>query len=373
MLFSCLAGFVLGISFLSLPPVLDSLMALYGISYAGISILLSGLLWSYAIMQIPAGLISDRIGIPRAMFISLVLVGGGNFLSAAVPSYELALAGRIVTGIGIGLAFITVMKLIALHAPKGRIGTFQAFASGSFFFGCIVDYLLLPCIARFSWRWTFLAPGLSALLLLWILPRLTFTPPSGAHQTFTSLGRILKTPSTWVIGFLHAVSWGAVIAFGNWLPSLLTEVWGGPSTVPFAWGGAVGMLVSGIGRWVGGFFLIRISPTLVVRLSIIFIAITLLVLSLVTGPLLVFCLVLAAIWFGSVVFGALFHLAAKATYSLSQGTLFGVINFLGNVGAILFTILFGLSKEVFGSFHLGLPLLAAFSFVGFFAFRSIRK
>ena len=49
-------------------------------------------------------------------------------------------------------------------------------------------------------------------------------------------------------------------------------------------------------------------------------------------------------------FGALFHLAAWVTATDSYATLCGFINFLANLGAILFTLMFGLMKDTLGSF-----------------------
>jgi hypothetical protein len=47
-------------------------------------------------------------------------------------------------------------------------------------------------------------------------------------------------------------------------------------------------------------------------------------------------------------FGALFHLAAWVTATDSYATLFGFINFLANLGATLFTLMFGLMKDTMG-------------------------
>ena len=57
-------------------------------------------------------------------------------------------------------------------------------------------------------------------------------------------------------------------------------------------------------------------------------------------------------------FGALFHLAAWVTATDSYTTLFGFINFLANLGAILFTLMFGLMKDTLGSFTWGFFILS---------------
>jgi len=45
--------------------VLSEFMALYGVSYTQISVLMSALLWPHTIMQLPAGMIVDKLGVRR--------------------------------------------------------------------------------------------------------------------------------------------------------------------------------------------------------------------------------------------------------------------------------------------------------------------
>ena len=64
-LFALLVGLTVGIVFMNIPPVLTELMDIYGTTYTQISVLMSALLWTHAAMQIPAGMIVDRLGIRR--------------------------------------------------------------------------------------------------------------------------------------------------------------------------------------------------------------------------------------------------------------------------------------------------------------------
>jgi MFS family permease len=59
--FALLNGINLSIIIMNIPPVLSELMDLYGVSYTQISVLMSALLWMHAAMQLPAGMIVDRL------------------------------------------------------------------------------------------------------------------------------------------------------------------------------------------------------------------------------------------------------------------------------------------------------------------------
>ncbi|MDX2481699.1 MAG: MFS transporter, partial [Desulfuromusa sp.] len=115
-LFALFVALNLGLTFMNLPPVLDTLMPLYGVTYGGLSILLSALLWSHLAMQIPAGVIADRLGLRPTLIFGLACMSFGNFLPALWPELALAILGRVITGIGTGLVFLTAMKLVALYS-----------------------------------------------------------------------------------------------------------------------------------------------------------------------------------------------------------------------------------------------------------------
>ena len=363
--FTLLMGLNLGLVFLNIPPVIDDLMALYGVTYTKISLLISSLLWSHALMQIPGGMITDRLGVERALLISVIFMLGGNLISAVISTIEVAIVGRVIAGIGTGLSFVSTMKLVAIYAPRGRTGTFQAFFAGFFSIGSILAYIIIPRLISFGWQWIYLLPCFLCFPLgAWLIgiqSRSATAKPSNPLP----IRRIVSMRIGWVIGLYHALSWGSMISLGNWVPSLLRETWSGNGTVQLAWGGALVMLISGLGRFSGGFIIMRFSPVKIANGTIATLAIISFGLFVLRQPPIVLSLALLGAWFSSVNFGAFFHLASKATSADSLATLFGFINFLANLGAILFTLMFGLVKDTTGSFSWGFGGLAFLSLLAF--------
>ena len=101
------------------------------------------------------------------------------FLSSVAscsPFFELALLGRVITGIGTGLSFPVILKLVALYAPGGRIGAYQAFFGGCFSLGSIISYIAIPRLIAFGWQRIYIMPGLFSLLLLAMAPLLRLQP-----------------------------------------------------------------------------------------------------------------------------------------------------------------------------------------------------
>jgi len=365
MIFSILMGLNLGVIFMNIPPAMDGLMLLYGVSYTSISILLSALLWSHALMQVPAGMMTDHFGIKRTLVASLLFMGIGNIIPAFLPNFELAILGRAATGIGTGLSVSSTMKMVALHAPGGRIGMYQSFFGGFFSLGSIVSFLVIPHLAASGWQWIYAMPGLLSFPLLAMIPALRLGSETTSAFSSLHLGRAVNNRAGWLLGLCHALSFGSMLNLGNWVPSLLAEISKEGMAIGFAWGGALVMLTSGVGRLSGGFLLMRSSPFKVVTRSLAILSALFLGLFLIHDPMPALGLALLASWFASINFGAIFHLAAKATASDSYATLFGFINFLANLGAILFTLMFGFMKDATGSFTWGFFILALLSLTAY--------
>jgi len=351
-------GVNLGIIFMNVPPALDELMAFYGVSYTRISVLISSLLWTHALMQVPAGVITDRWGVRHTLIASLIFMVLGHAIPIMFQPLELAILGRVIAGIGTGLCVASTMKLVALYAPEGRIGTYQAFFGGFFSLGSIGAFVLIPHLVSYGWQWIYILPVIITLVLLAMMGVLEIKEEYAGTIASLNLGRVFRVPEGWALGFYHALSFGSILTLGSWVPSLLAEVWHASTTVQFAWGGALIMLISGIGRLSGGFILFKIRPLLIVHASILILFALFLGIFLIPFPGSVLTLALVAAWFASINFGALFHVAAQITPSHSYATMFGFINFLANMGAMIFTVMFGFFKDSTGTFTWGFAVLA---------------
>jgi fucose permease len=157
-----------------------------------------------------------------------------------------------------------------------------------------------------------------------------------------------------------------LVSLGNWFPSFLSEVWKSPNSAQFAWSGALVMLISGLGRLSGGLLLIEFNPWGITNTSILILSVVFSCLFFFfTSSYLVIILVLLASLLGSINFGAIFQLVSHATPSDSMGSLLGLTNFVANIGAVLFTLLFGWVKDTSGSFGSSFAVLSFLSLMTF--------
>lgn len=374
--FALYFGFNLGIIFMNIPPVLNNIMGLYKTSYRGISILLSALFWSHASVQLLAGLIVDHLGVKRAITVSLIFIIFGNALASILQIMSFAVVSRIITGIGTGISFVSIMKMLAVSSPNKHTGAYQSFFGGFFSLGSIAAYLILPFFYFINWRFIYWLPLINFLFLLAFLYFFKF--PYELEELPTNsplpLSKIIGSPIGWVIGIYHALSYGSVINLGNWITSLMAEFWENLPTIKLSWIGAIIMLVSGIGRLAGGFIIFYIASYKIANFSILILSFIFLALFLVNTPFFVLSLVIMVAFFASINFGAFFHLASKSVDGSSIGSLIGFINFLANIGAILFTLVFGFLKENLGTFSWGFVFLSFLSLsVVIFSFKHLQK
>jgi len=76
-------------------------------------LLASAYFYPYAIMQLPAGLLSDTIGPRKTVTVFLSLAGFGSIIFGMTPGAGPAIAARVLVGIGVSMVFIPTMKILS--------------------------------------------------------------------------------------------------------------------------------------------------------------------------------------------------------------------------------------------------------------------
>lgn len=74
----------------------------------------------YVLLQVPAGLLADRLGPRYTLGMGMIAMAVGSCLFALAPGIELAVAGRFLIGLGDALVFLNVIRLAALWFPRSR-------------------------------------------------------------------------------------------------------------------------------------------------------------------------------------------------------------------------------------------------------------
>jgi predicted MFS family arabinose efflux permease len=187
---------------------------------------------SYAVMQIPTGLLLDRFG-PRLVVIGLFLLTViGTLLFALSPSGSVMLVARIMMGAGCAGVFAGAFLIIARFYPPARFtpigATLNSFAMlGTFLATIPLAYL----VTTLGWRDSFLWIGiLMAMVALLAVLTLRDHPPGvdaqATRERQENLADVLA--GSWAVmrtpGILSITSGGMALSAGN----TILGIWGGP-------------------------------------------------------------------------------------------------------------------------------------------------
>ncbi len=74
----------------------------------------------YALMQVPVGVLLDRFGSRRLIVVGALLMAAGQLALALAESLPLAIAARVLVGIGDAMSFISVLRLVPAWFPAAR-------------------------------------------------------------------------------------------------------------------------------------------------------------------------------------------------------------------------------------------------------------
>jgi MFS family permease len=130
-----------------------------------------------AILQIPFGYLSDRIGRRRAISIGLVLFGIGSFVAAVSQDVRLLVLGRALQGAG---AISSVLLALVADLTRTEVRT-QAMAQVGIWIGAAfaIAFIVGPPLANlFGVPFLFFMTGIAAVLSLVYLYAVVPDPPS---------------------------------------------------------------------------------------------------------------------------------------------------------------------------------------------------
>jgi sugar phosphate permease len=145
----------------------DALQDAFGISAVMFGYLSSAYNWTYAILQLPSGLLLDRFGVRRAGMISTIIWSIASFAAALSTGIGTLFASRLLLGIGEAPTFPAYAKATGYWFPQDERSFATAiFDAGAKFSSAIGIPILGLVLLHFGWRWNFAATGLISVLFL---------------------------------------------------------------------------------------------------------------------------------------------------------------------------------------------------------------
>lgn len=218
----------------------------FGLSDHQMGWLFSSFFWSYALLQIPIGMVLDRFGVERVSRISTLLWSVASAAAAFASGFMGILGSRILLGIAEAPSFPANSKATGCWFPRRERALATAiFDAAAKFSNAVGVPLVALAVVHFGWRWGF---GITALLslLYFLVFVMVYRDPSQhrwltrkEHEYIRSGGATTEAPAqsgeVAMLGYLllNRKVWGLTIGFAaygysfylflTWLPSYLVQ------------------------------------------------------------------------------------------------------------------------------------------------------
>jgi MFS family permease len=235
-----LFGFFQRVTPASLAP---DLMRDFGLTAAGLGNLSAFYFYAYAAVQIPTGVMVDRLGPSRMFFAGALLAGAGSLLFALAGTPLAAGLGRALIGAAHGVAWVSMLKLVTHWFAPRRFATLSGLSLAVGTLGAVLAGPPLRWLADdFGWRGVIAVSGVLALALAAAIRVVMRDDPvqrgyasylpavdhGGAKTSIAAdLRAILRYPNPWLLALVNSGLCGAFLAFaGLWGVPLLSQVHG---------------------------------------------------------------------------------------------------------------------------------------------------
>ncbi|MFC5141655.1 nitrate/nitrite transporter [Actinomycetospora rhizophila] len=135
----------------------------------------------YAALQIPAGVLVDRVGPRKVIAGGAVLVAVGQVVLALAAPFWLAVAGRMLVGAGDAVTFVSVLRLIPSWFPARRVPLLNQLAGILGQLGQVISAVpLAALVLGTGWTPAYLAAGGTAVLVAVLVVAVVRDGPAGA-------------------------------------------------------------------------------------------------------------------------------------------------------------------------------------------------
>jgi predicted MFS family arabinose efflux permease len=336
------------------PPLIPVVVPVLGINMSQAGAYMSAFYIGYVLTQVPAGVLTDFVGVRLILTLSLIIEGVTTFSMGSITTYSTGFALRVMTGIGAGAVFGACTRAVMEWFPSRERGTAMGVLLASPSSGIVLASLSVPHLnVLLGWQGAFRVVGVvtaAAGALVFFLVRTSSTAKMGSSiiEGFKVVLGSKDLILTACCGF--SLMW-CEISMATWTFAHIKNL--GMSLVGPAWWI---MILYGIGGVLGPVFSGVASDKLGGRKQILILALA------VTAPVTVifgyqtsiYSLWIVGFIFGFVSYTANPHLTVLISEFAGQqyaAMANGTSNFIFQLASIIGPWVMGLAIDITKSFH----------------------
>jgi len=203
-----------------------------GLGPADLGLLTGAYFFSFAIFQLPLGILLDRYGPRRTEAVLLLFAALGAWIFSKADSLSGLILGRLLIGLGVSACLMAAFKAYVIWFSRGRLPMINGLQMAAGGLGALVATTPLQNVLSITdWRGVFTGLAIitvfASLFLWFILPE--HQSSADKHTTIKTqlkeMGQIFRSPVFWSIAPLTALSNGAFLAIhGLWIKPWLRDV-----------------------------------------------------------------------------------------------------------------------------------------------------
>ena len=203
-----------------------------GLGPADLGLLTGAYFFSFAIFQLPLGILLDRYGPRRTEAVLLLFAALGSWIFSKADSLSGLILGRLLIGLGVSACLMAAFKAYVIWFSSGRLPMINGLQMAAGGLGALVATTPLQNVLSITdWRGVFTGLAIitvfASLFLWFILPE--HQSSADKHPAIKTqlkeMGQIFRNPVFWSIVPLTALSNGSFLAIhGLWIKPWLRDV-----------------------------------------------------------------------------------------------------------------------------------------------------
>lgn len=352
-----------------LNPVMGELEKEFGLSGTQLGLMNSVFYFSYALLQVPAGILGDKIGKKKVLIPGFLLFGAFTAVTGWAKSWSTLLFARVVTGAGEGTYYGPQYGLSSEQIPKKYRSLGSAIINSGMAFGIALGLMASSWLVYdqgYSWRTPFFVMSIPTLLTglaIWLFVKEKKRQPveeGGVAKPKSKFTDLFKNRNLMV--FCSLFGFFVIL---TWLPYYLQSERG-------IAGSETGFITSLV-AWIsipGALLFSSLSDRLGKRKPLILVLVPVAILSMLsiiwmpnmTGVIVALCV------YGLVgklaLDPVLVALVADSVDENNYSSAFGLFNFIGMSSSILAPVIAGAARDMTGSLASSFYVSAALLVVG---------
>lgn len=237
----CLVSFVAYLLRTNITIAQEAMAPALGLSMVQMGIISAwGFQLSYALGQVPAGVLSDRVGARTMLLVAIVgwtlaSAASGSVSGGASVAFWALFLSRVLLGVSQAITFPAVAMVAARDIPDDRrVGASALYFAASSLGAALAPLLLAPVMARVGWRAVFFVTAAVGVVAaaVWLAsmpsdaPRPAGVPAVSLSAQHRAVGALFRVPALRWLSLSYLLHSAVYFVFVFWFVRYLTDARG---------------------------------------------------------------------------------------------------------------------------------------------------